>query len=74
MNIKDRVILDGSMNFPRFMVGRGTYNQNGEIRDILTPKLPPKTLIRLTAKAATGTILFGGYANLLFIKKGGNLI
>lgn len=52
MNIKDRVILDGSM----------------------TPKLPPKTLIRLTAKATTGTILFGGYANLLFIKKGGNLI
>ena len=56
MDIKDRVILDGS------------------IRDILTPKLPPKTLIRLTAKATTGTILFGGYANLLFIKKGGNLI
>lgn len=58
MNIKERVILDGSMNFPRFMVGRGTMD----------------TTIRLTAKATTGTILFGGYANLLFIKKGGNLL
>jgi hypothetical protein len=57
-----------------FSLDTGTYNQNGEIRDIMTPKLPPKTLIRLTAKAATGTILFGGYANLLFIKKGGNLL